>query len=784
MFMHASDGIWVHVLNTGEVLDVNLEAARMYGYTREEMLTLGHAGLLFPGTEYTAERVAEYLRRAAAGETPRFEWLGRHRDGGEVWAEVTLRRLAIGGEDRILASARSIDERKKAERELQRAYEELERRVVERTAELAETNEALRRSEQHFRALIENGSDYIMIVDSTAAITYVGPSSERLLGWKPEEMLGMRPESLLHPEDAPSAYQALGTILENPGMVHVAEYRMRHRDGRWRVFESYGRTLLEDAADAGVVVNARDVTDRKLTEDELARQKAYFEEILDSIDAGVAVFDAEGRFEYVTPTAIRDPELRGWVIGRTNIEYGIRRGLPPELFESREQGVREAIATRRPVQFEQALVLPNGEQREMLRRVVPLLDGSGEVLRLVGYSVDISARKLVELELQKAKEEAERANRAKSEFLSRMSHELRTPLNGILGFAQVLERKGPTREQQGYVGHILKGGRHLLRLINEVLELARIEAGRISLSLEPIEVAGVVREALDLVRPLADPAGIRLEVEAFGERCRFVHADRQRLIQILLNLISNAIKYNRPGGRVRVSCAAIEEDQRSGVSIRVADDGRGIPPERVGQLFTPFDRLGAEQTETEGTGLGLALSQRLAEAMGATVLLERTGQEGSVFRIDLRSAADPLEGGPEAETPAADESSGAGAATILYIEDNLTNLSLIEAFLEEKPHLRTISALRGRTGLELAMARAPDLILLDLHLPDLPGEEVLRELRADRRTAGIPVVVVSADATPSAVERLRRSGANDYLTKPIDLDEFLRTVGRYLPVDA
>lgn len=777
IFESATDGIWVHDLVTGDVIDINPAAASMFGYTRQEMLEAGHDALIFPGTEYTPEKVAEYMARTAAGENQRFEWLGRHKDGSEVWSEVTLRKVTIGGQDRILVNSRGINERKAAERALRQANEELERRVLERTAELAMSMDALRHSEEHFRALIENGSDFIMIVDQTGAISYVGPSVERILGYQPHEVLGATPERLVHPGDLPAVYDALSQVFGNPGKVVETEFRIRHRNGSWRIFESFGRTLRSNGPEGGAVANARDITERRLAEDEIARQKTYFEEIIGSLEAGIAVFDKEGRFEYASASSIVEPHIRKWVVGKTIEDYGRARGLPPEIVRERRDAIELAIATGVSNRFEQELIEPDGTVRQMLRCIVPLLNEAGEVMRLVGYSVDISDRKAAEIELKNAKEEAERANRAKSDFLSRMSHELRTPLNAILGFAQVLERKGLPSDQQAHLNHIIKGGKHLLRLINEVLELSRIEAGRMTLSLEPIAIDEVVHEALDLVRPLATETEIDLIFERSVTDYGYVYADRQRLSQVLLNLLSNGIKYNRAGGHVRIRA----ESRENAVSIRVQDVGRGIPEERLDQLFTPFARLGAEQTETEGTGLGLALSKRLAEAMGGGLVLESTGPEGSVFRLDLSLAADPLPAVLEGDHVGAGAVNSVGpAATILYIEDNLTNLSLIETILESKPNITTISALRGEAGIELARTRLPDLILLDLHLPDVPGAEVLRRLREDPVTAAIPVVIISADATGTSQARLRAAGADQYLTKPLDLDEFLSTIDHFL----
>lgn len=638
----------------------------------------------------------------------------------------------------------------------------------------------LRRSEEHFRALVENTSDYVMMFDVEGVVQYVSPSVEPLLGYRPEEVLGDTPEGLIHPDDLDTLREAMARIFGSPGEVSCDEFRIRHRDGSWRAFEFVCRTLRADSASAGGISTGRDITDRRRAEDEIARQKAYFEDILDSLDAGIVVFDPAGRFEYVSASAVHEPEIRSWVIGRTQEEYGKAKNLPRALIDMRKQSLFQAIRERSPNQFEQEVRKLDGATLQMLRRIVPIMDENGEMQRLVAFSVDITDRKAAEVAMQAAKEEAERANRAKSEFLSRMSHELRTPMNAILGFAQLLERKGVPPDQMKHLGHILKGGRHLLALINEVLDLARIESGRLALSLEPVAVNEVIHEAMDLVRPLANASGNELLFEAAAGPQVFASADRQRLSQVLLNLLSNAIKYNRAGGQVRIRAETVEE----GVRIRVKDHGRGMREEQLDQLFVPFARLGAEDTETEGTGLGLALSRRLAEAMGGQLMLEQTGAEGSTFRLDLSVAADPLPGARE-HGPGVDGSGDTGSAgTILYIEDNLTNLSLVEAILESKPRWKTISALRGEAGLELAREKQPDLILLDLHLPDIQGSEVLDRLRADPSTVHIPVVIISADATDGARARLRAAGASDYLTKPLDLDELMVVVERYLPIGA
>jgi signal transduction histidine kinase/AmiR/NasT family two-component response regulator len=381
-------------------------------------------------------------------------------------------------------------------------------------------------------------------------------------------------------------------------------------------------------------------------------------------------------------------------------------------------------------------------------------------------------------EQRQARDAADQANRAKSEFLSRMSHELRTPLNAIIGFAQLLEMDEVDERRREPVGHILKGGRHLLVLINEVLDLSRIEAGQLQISQESVPLADTAREALDLVGPLAAMRDITLvaDMDALAADCH-VQADRQRLKQVLLNLLSNAIKYNRIGGRVEMSFAH-PSDTRT--RITVIDTGTGIAPEQLARVFEPFERLGAELGEIEGTGLGLALSKRLVEAMGGSITLKSEPGQGTTLTIELDSAEAPHadDAAIALIAPPADiiQNAAGGRYRVLYIEDNLSNLTLVQRILERRPAIELIPAMQGTIGLELAHEHHPDLIVLDLHLPGMPGEEVLKRLKADNTTSAIPVIVLSADASPRQIQRLLRLGAEDYLTKPLDVHRFLEVI--------
>jgi signal transduction histidine kinase/CheY-like chemotaxis protein len=435
---------------------------------------------------------------------------------------------------------------------------------------------------------------------------------------------------------------------------------------------------------------------------------------------------------------------------------------------------------------------PNGAFETRYWSVInsPVLDDDGSVIAIIHRADDVTGvlqQSEAELEqpseqaflrnsaiLQRS-EEVQEANRllreadsAKNDFLSRMSHELRTPLNAILGFAQLMELAELAANEQDSVGQILRAGRHLLSLINDVLDLSGIESGRVRLSLETVDFRGLTTEVIELLRTTASGRDISLETADLPPV--LVLADRQRLKQILLNLVSNAIKYNRRGGHVAI--VARTTDGR--LEIGIQDDGPGISPEHQTRLFTPFDRLGADKSEVEGTGLGLALSRSLAEAMGGAIRLETSVGHGSTFWIDLKLSGDEASEVTTSSTEDPNYVNAAGA--LLYVEDNLANAKLMERVVEQFSSLRLITAMQGSMAVELAENHQPGLILLDLNLPDVPGEVVLSRLKAEPRTRDIPVVVVSADASPRQAERLREKGALAYVTKPFDIVELLELI--------
>ena len=407
-------------------------------------------------------------------------------------------------------------------------------------------------------------------------------------------------------------------------------------------------------------------------------------------------------------------------------------------------------------------------------------DATGALRGFSKITRDITDRRAAEIALGTAREEAERASRAKSEFLSRMSHELRTPLNSILGFAQLLDMDS-VAGQKAQVGHILRAGQHLLTLINEVLDIAKIEAGRLPLNIEAIPLAGALQETLTLVSPMAANAGVQLQpLPALATDIGIV-ADRQRLTQVLLNLLSNAIKYNRPGGQVSIEV----EVEGACIGVSVCDTGKGIAADKIGQLFKPFERLGADPN-VEGSGLGLALSKSLLEKMDGQLNVHSQHGIGSRFTLQLpfaRLQAPHCVAAVVIETASISpvRAMSATQGKVLYIEDNLSSLALIETLLHRRPGIKLLSSMQGQLGLDLAAQHAPQLILLDVSLPDIDGLTVLQRLRRSAITQHTPVLMITADASAPTRQALLDAGATAVLNKPINVPAFLAHLDQYFP---
>jgi PAS domain S-box-containing protein len=614
----------------------------------------------------------------------------------------------------------------------------------------------------------ELSSDLLCTAGFDGRFKRLNPAWERTLGWTLEELRAEPFIAFVHPDDRERTEAEAGRLTGAGHETRHFENRYRRKDGSYRTIVWSATSNPDEQL---IYASARDHTEDKHAELELRKSERFLHSVLENLPSMVFVKDAE-ELRFVRFNRAGEELLglsRDELIGKN--DYDLFSEPAADAFTGKD---REVLARGGVVEIpEEPLDTADGGTRLLHTRKVAIRDEDGTPLFLLGISEDITERRSAERAADAARAEAERANLAKSDFLSRMSHELRTPLNAVIGFAQLLQLDPLDDEQRESVEQILKAGRHLLELINEVLDIARIEAGTMTMSVEPVHLGSVIAEALSLISPLADDAGVKLVADP--SHCSELHvlADQQRLKQVLINLLSNAVKYNRRGGEIAIACKALAGER---VEVAVADTGSGMTPEQLERLFEPFERLGAERTAVEGTGLGLPLSQHLTEAMGGALTAESEPGTGTTLRIVLTAAAAPEEEGALPAAPAAPRRRRAEGRTVLYIEDNLANLKLVERLLERAPDVRLIPAMQGQLGLELARRHQPDLILLDLHLPDLHGRDVLQALKDDPATAGIRVVVLSADATASQVERLLEAGAADYATKPIDVEWLLDTV--------
>jgi PAS domain S-box-containing protein len=637
-----------------------------------------------------------------------------------------------------------------------------------------EAEEALAASLEMTQAILRAAPDSIIMIDQDLNVLDASPGTERIYGLTPAQRQGRSALNIIHLDDRVRVEEALRQFFhDGEKELFGIRFRAVHADGHTLFIEARGLLLPDTGGDVHrAVIVGRDISESVAAEAALAESVAKTGAILDAAADSIVLIDQSLHLIESSPGTER----------MYGISQADRRGQLVYNVVFEEDQVAVVTALRRLFMLDVSDTITvrfrawrtDGTWLRVESRGRLLRTGDDQEPRAVLVSRDITEEFTAQEAMKEAKETAEQANRAKSEFMSRMSHELRTPLNSVLGFSQILQMELTSADQRELVDHIFKSGSHLLELINEVLDISRVESGHINVVLEAVSLADVVAECVRIVTPHADELNISLTVD---EGIDFlVLADQQRLTQVVLNLLSNAIKFNGDHGTVRIG------GERSGGTVRltVTDSGPGIEASLLPRLFTAFDRLDADRKGILGTGLGLALSKSLMEAINGTIGVESTPGAGSTFWIELpstdieRTVVVPR--APKTPTPP----TGHTKATILYIEDNIANVHLVDRLLMNRPSVRLVTSLTGRLGIELAQQLVPALILLDVHLPDLHGFEVLERLRADRRTDSIPVIVLSADATEWQTGRFLEAGASDYLTKPFDLHRLLEVIDEFL----
>ena len=662
--------------------------------------------------------------------------------------------------------------------------------------------------------IVEQSPVSVVVSDLKGDIEYVNPKFTDQTGYLLEEVLGENPRILKSGEMADEEYKTLWETITS-GKIWQGEFHNKRKDG----------TLFWETASISPIVNEKgsithflalkeDVTQRKEAEDQLHK----FLKVVEQSPNMILITGLDAVIEYVNPAFCR---ISGYgsedIVGKRYKFLKLAQADESE-YEDLWNCLRSGVAWH----GENIDKRKNGELYWQGISINPILNEAGIAMNYVSIMSDISDRRKVEDELQElnmnleqkvrertsellitneflmneviarkknetelkiARIEAEKANKAKSEFISRMSHELRTPMNSILGFAQLFAMGNLPPSQRKGVDHILNSGNHLLKLINEVLDISKIEAGKLSLSLEFIRVREVITEAMDLVKPLAINPGITIHYENSDHDNLSIRADKQRLIQVLVNLLSNAIKFNNKGGSITIKTTLLklQNNVESKVQISITDTGIGISEKDFPKLFSPFERFGIAEQTTEGTGLGLPISKELMSLMGGTIGVDSKLDKGSTFWVELPFAKNTLNTYANLyKSQENNANQNIDKATILYIEDNKSNIELIEQIFKiHRPNNILISHNYGNDTVQLAIANLPNLILLDLDLPDVHGSKVMELLKKNEKTKDIPVIIISADAMPYRIKKLKKAGAKNYLTKPFDVLELLSEIDKY-----
>jgi PAS domain S-box-containing protein len=770
------DGIiTLHAIG-GIVETVNPAAERMFGYTAAELNGQNFSILIpeFDRDQHNGNGSLEYY--SASDEARAIglgrEVVGRRKDGSIFPLEMATSEMWLGGQRYFTGILRDITARKQAEESLVKAGA--------------------------LQSAIFNSANFSSIAtDAKGVIQIFNVGAENMLGYTAADVMNkITPAEISDPQEVIARAKALSVELETPitpgfealvfkasrGIEDIYELTYIRKDGS-RFPAVVSVTALRDANSKiiGYLLIGTDNSARKQVEEQLRWTEESFRLMVESVtDYAIVMLDPEGRVVSWNSGAQRikgysAEEIVGQHFSRFYPLEDIERGAP--------QRDLDIVTAMGRFEDEGWRVRKNGSTFWANVVYTAIRDQSGNLRGYAKLTRDLTERKRLDqvlqeknAELESAKSVAEKANRAKSDFLSSMSHELRTPLNAILGFAQLLEAGSPppTDAQKIRLHQIIKAGWYLLELINEILDLALIESGKLSLSREPVALIDVIIECQAMIEPQAQQRNIKLTFIPFDETW-FASADRTRVKQVLINLLSNAIKYNREHGTVEVKCI---ESTPERLRISVKDTGEGLAPEKLAQLFQPFNRLGQESSCEEGTGIGLVVTKQLVELMGGTIGVESTVGVGSEFWIDLLRDVTPqlAAGNAMSSEPALQTQENATPRILLYVEDNPANLMLVEQIIESHPQVRMLSARDGNLGIALARAHLPDVILMDINLPGIGGIQALKILRKDPATMHIPVVAISANAMPRDIEKGLEAGFFRYLTKPIKINEFMNAL--------
>ena len=642
---------------------------------------------------------------------------------------------------------------------------------------LASSARTIKENTAYLRGILDSSQDAIISIDEDGNVVEFNPAAERLFGYAREQAMHRQLYDLIISPAQREADEAGSRQAGDPENINLLGQSFELSAMRANGEEFPAELAISTQQFSGITLftcTLRDISERKRNENMLREGEQRLRNLLKTSPIAVQIVRlSDRRIVFVNRRCAN--------LFHTTLDKVL--GSDPVVFYKNQQDYKATYKNLE--QFETItehlveLVTLDGHPIWALASYEHTeYEGEPAVL---GWFYDVTA-------LRQAKQQADNANRAKSDFLSSMSHELRTPMNAILGFGQLLEYDGTlSPDQQENVQAILSAAQHLLQLINEVLDLAKIESGRISLSPEAVQLAPLVEECFDLVGTLASKRGITLShISLWGA---VVRADRTRLMQVLLNLLSNAIKYNHEGGSVRIE---VQLEGEARLCIRVIDSGPGIPADQLAELFQPFNRLGAENSEIEGTGIGLTITRRIMELMGGTVDVKSEVGVGSTFWVELPCV--PATGSDHriaerranskhhanSERRSKSERRATAQHNVLYIEDNPVNINLVARILDRRQHVHLLTAHTPELGIELALTRHPALILLDINLPGMDGYQVLEVLKADASLKAIPVIAVTANVLPHDIERGKAAGFANYLTKPLNVETFLNTIDRYL----